>query len=241
VDEPGGTLVLRAARQLTALSLQHEEGAFIGAEDDLRALLGVSRPTLRQAAKIAESEKMISVRRGTRGGFYATRPDVRDAVQTLNRYLRLQGAEMKHVSVAASIIEEAAELASQCDDESLSASLAAMLVEVDRCDGAHEMADLDTRFLQLLGKMSGNPFAELVIGIMCSFGWSERGLVVYQHEWQRTEAKRELHAVGEAILAQDGELARFSMRRRQRAIRSWMTKRNEPELRPVAESAASNI
>ena len=56
------SLVARTARELAELSLAHEDGDFIGAEDDLLSRLGVSRPTLRQAAKIAENDRLIGRR-----------------------------------------------------------------------------------------------------------------------------------------------------------------------------------
>ncbi len=98
--------------------VEFEHGArprdYLGAEDELLAKLSVSRPTLRQAAKIVESDRLISVRRGIKGGFYATRPNAADAIKALARYLRLNGATIADVfAVTKLVAEEAGALA--CD------------------------------------------------------------------------------------------------------------------------------
>lgn len=80
LSDIGSSRVAHTARLLAALSLATGAGDFLGAEDELLARLGVSRPTLRQAAKIVENERLISVRRGTKGGLYAARPDVADVL-----------------------------------------------------------------------------------------------------------------------------------------------------------------
>lgn len=47
------------------------DGAAPRSEDELLERYGVSRPTLRQAARILEHEQLIDVRRGVNGGFLA--------------------------------------------------------------------------------------------------------------------------------------------------------------------------
>lgn len=222
MKEGGRTLVSRVARQLAALSLDFEEGAYLGAEDDLLARLGVSRPTLRQAAKIAESERMISVRRGTRGGFYATRPDVNDSIRSLNRYLRLSGVTVRELTVVNPVSEEAARLAADCEDEALRTRLADMLATVPTLQDARACMEFDTGFLRLISEMSGNPVVEVLIAMTYSFGMEEQGIYLYATPEQRSTARQFFTAIGEAILSRDGELARFMMRRRLKTIRGWI-------------------
>lgn len=222
MKEGGRTLVSRVARQLAALSLDYEEGAYLGAEDDLLARLGVSRPTLRQAAKIAESERMISVRRGTRGGFYATRPDVNDSIRALNRYLRLSGVTVRELTVVNPVSEEAAALAAVCPDEALRTRIADMLATVPRLQDARAFMEFDTGFLRLISEMSGNPVVEVLIAMTYSFGMEEQGIYLYATPEQQSAARQLFTAIGEAILNRDGELARFMMRRRLKTIRGWI-------------------
>ncbi|HUD92695.1 FadR/GntR family transcriptional regulator [Sphingobium sp.] len=222
-DKEGGrTLVARVARKLAALSLGYEDGAYLGAEDELLERLGVSRPTLRQAAKIAESERMISVRRGTRGGFYATRPDVSDSIRALNRYLRLSGVTVRELTVINSVSEEAAQLAARCEDDSKRARLAEMMAQVPHLQGARAFMDFDIDFLRLIAGMSGNPVVEVLIAMSYSFGMEEQGIYLYGTPIQQAAARDLFTAIGTAILRCDGELARFMMSRRLKTIRGWI-------------------
>ena len=65
-----------AADQLREILLRQQEGEMIGSEDDLVARLGVSRVTVRQAARLLEREGVLRVRRGINGGYFASRPSV---------------------------------------------------------------------------------------------------------------------------------------------------------------------
>jgi len=231
----GVTLVSRVARQLADISLESEAGAYIGAEDELIERLGVSRPTLRQAAKIAENERMISVRRGVRGGFYAARPDVTDAMRTLNRFLRLQGAGVKHLGVLRSIHVEAAGLASACDDPDLRARLGELVAEADRCDDARAMMALDTRFAAHLAVMSGNPVAELIVGLSYTFGRDEQGVFLYAEPAQRAAMRPSYKAIAAAVLAGDAALARFESERRIALLHRWIDEADVADLRPITD------
>ena len=52
------------------------EGDVLPSEDDLMAELGVSKPTLRQAIRILESESLVTVRRGAHGCMRVSVPRV---------------------------------------------------------------------------------------------------------------------------------------------------------------------
>ena len=64
----------------------------LGSEDDMIRTLGVSRPTLRQAARVLEQEQLLVVRRGIGGGLYARRPTAEAVSHPASVYLRSQGA-----------------------------------------------------------------------------------------------------------------------------------------------------
>ena len=218
------------------MSLAAEDGAYIGAEDELLARLGVSRPTLRQAAKIVESERMITVRRGLKGGFYAARPDARDAIRTLNRYLRVRGATLREISVVARHISgEAAQLAAGCTDEALRAQLVAIVDEMMVCNDARALMELETRFGEQVAQMSGNPMIELMVAMVHACGWDEQGIVLYQEAAQRETTRELVAAIMRAILAGDGELARMMMNRRTAKVAEWISAADLSLLGPVRE------
>ena len=64
----GETLASRTAQALVDLSLAAKPGDYLGAENDLLQKFGISRPTLRQAAKmVADQCKARNQRRFLRG------------------------------------------------------------------------------------------------------------------------------------------------------------------------------
>jgi DNA-binding FadR family transcriptional regulator len=81
------------------------EGTLLSPESELMAFFGVSRPTLREAFRVLESESLIKIERGTRGGVRVRRP----CRQTLARYVGLileyEGVTLRDVHNARETIE----------------------------------------------------------------------------------------------------------------------------------------
>src|SRR5258705_4678952 len=64
------------------------EGDALPSEAEMVKRLGVSRPTLRQAFRILETEHLIAVQRGSRGGGTVFRPSAKLASRYLSDLLR---------------------------------------------------------------------------------------------------------------------------------------------------------
>lgn len=223
----GETLVAKTVRALSDLSLEVQKGDYLGAEDDLLGRLGVSRPTLRQAAKIAESERMISVRRGIKGGFYAERPDAADSIKALARFLRLNGATMSDVFVVSGpVAEEAGALAAACADPVLRAALEDFVADIDSNDTAGSMIRAEGELARLLARMSGNAAVQLVMEIGYTFGMEERSGRFFGTPEERSAARQLQHSLCQAVLNGDGDVARLMMRRRSNMIAQWFRKGN---------------
>jgi GntR family transcriptional regulator, transcriptional repressor for pyruvate dehydrogenase complex len=76
-------------------------------ETDLMRQFGVSRPTLREAFRILETESLIQVRRGSRGGAQVTAPEPSVAARYVGLLLQMEGATVSDVYEARTAIESA--------------------------------------------------------------------------------------------------------------------------------------
>ncbi len=93
-----------AASALRAISLATPPGALLGSEDELLSRAGVSRVTIRQAARVLEGEGLVRVRRGINGGYFAARPSVEMVEGMVCAYLDTLGLEPHHVGVVATAL-----------------------------------------------------------------------------------------------------------------------------------------
>lgn len=222
------TLVERTAKGLADLSMAVEPGCYIGSEADLLDRFKVSRPTLRQAAKMVANDRLLSVRRGTNGGFYSDRPDARDSVRALARYLRLNGARLEHViAVTRAISEQIGELAAGCADPALRDELSAFAAAIDQADTAAKLVQSENRLVSLLARMTGNPAMELVLAIGFSFGMDEQQIHFFRSEADRKRMRDLQHALCRAVLGGDAEIARLLMRRRGQLFEEWLAQAGE--------------
>lgn len=131
------------------------EGDALPSEAEMLKRLGVSRPTLRQAFRILETEHLIAVQRGSRGGGTVHRPTSKLASRYLSDLLRYLSTTLGDVLKARSMIEPAAvaQLARRHDDGTIEA-----LRELLRSDGADgsALAPADQFHVQLV-ELAGNP------------------------------------------------------------------------------------
>jgi DNA-binding FadR family transcriptional regulator len=219
------TRVQQTARELAELSLAGEAGRYLGNEDELLTRFSVSRPTLRQAARMVVNDRLIDVRRGSGGGFYASRPDAADSVRTLARYLRLKGASLSDILVVAGpVSEEAAALAAQSTDAALRSHLIAFSRRIDENDTPAAVVKAEADLARTLASMSGNAAVELVMAIGYSFGFDEKGVVLYASPEDRAQARQWQHALVEAVLSGDADVSRLMMRRRSALISGWLAR-----------------
>src|SRR5438477_2885610 len=106
--------VLRAPKtaELIAADLRRQivrgdltSGATLPPEVQLMEQYGVSRPTLREAFRILETESLITVRRGSRGGAQVLTPDTSVAARYVGLLLQLQDTTIDDVYEARMVAE----------------------------------------------------------------------------------------------------------------------------------------
>lgn len=95
------------ADELRALIVHGElsEGDSLGNEPDLVERFGVSRPSLREALRILETEGLITVIRGARGGVVVHEPDERMSARTAALVLQARNVSLADVFEARSMLE----------------------------------------------------------------------------------------------------------------------------------------
>jgi GntR family transcriptional regulator, transcriptional repressor for pyruvate dehydrogenase complex len=164
---PVGTRPLRIpkAAELIAAYLRrqivrHElgEGEELPSEAELMAEFDVSRPTLREAYRILESEGLITVRRGARGGARVHMPRADVAARYAASVLQANGVLLSDVYEARTIIEApaAAILAERSSPDDI-AALRQLYAEADAIAGDPvEYLEAHHRFHNAVSDLAGN-------------------------------------------------------------------------------------
>ena len=144
-----------AARSSAASSPQ---GDALPSESELMAQFGVSRPTLREAFRVLESESLIAIRRGARGGARVQPPGREVAARYAAFTLEYRGVTLRDVYDARVALEvpSVGKLALDRTD----ADLAVLDRGADRqesvAEDAHESIRLHGDFHTLLVRLAGN-------------------------------------------------------------------------------------
>ncbi|HEX7036570.1 MAG TPA: FCD domain-containing protein [Pseudomonadales bacterium] len=109
-----------------------KEGDSLPPESILIDEFGISRPTMREAFRILETEKLISVSRGSRGGARVHRPDVDVVARYAGLYLQSRSTILADVFEARRLIEPpAARLLAERRPAATIRELHEMLTEVE--------------------------------------------------------------------------------------------------------------
>jgi DNA-binding FadR family transcriptional regulator len=140
-------------------------GETLPLESQLMEQYGVSRPTLREAFRILESETLISVRSGGHGGALVVAPEVSVAADRVGLLLQLQGATINDVYEARMISEPPcagllAQHRTDADLEKLTQVVDELKAEVTArqpfIPDPHVWASLTYRFHELIMEGCGN-------------------------------------------------------------------------------------
>jgi DNA-binding GntR family transcriptional regulator len=101
---PRKSTLTDAIARLRAIALSTKEGALVGGEETLIGRMGVSRATVRQAARLLEREGLLRVRRGINGGYFAARPNLHTIEAAVSSYLELVQTGHEDSTIIASIL-----------------------------------------------------------------------------------------------------------------------------------------
>jgi DNA-binding FadR family transcriptional regulator len=81
------------------------EGSMLPSESALVEQFGVSRPSVREALRVLESERLVEIQRGARGGGRVRKPEMGFAAAYLGRIMQFDGVTVADVWQARAVIE----------------------------------------------------------------------------------------------------------------------------------------
>lgn len=145
------------------------EGAMLPPEQEMVHQFGVSRPTLREAIRILESEQLLEITRGLKGGARVLRPNVDVAARYFGFLLQSNGVKLSDVFRTQVMIEPAAVryLARERRPETV-AKLRACLQEEADAQNATERALAIAQFHRLVVEETGNTTLILLMSMLSS-------------------------------------------------------------------------
>lgn len=149
-----------------------EEGHNLPAEAELMERFGVSRPTLREAFRILESEALITIRRGSRGGAQVLSPQAEVVARLAGSVLQFRRTTVGDVYAARLLIEPpaAAMLAEKQDPAAVEQLREYLELEAaamgDHQAFAHASAVFHEKVAELAGNNTLSVFAEILAEII---------------------------------------------------------------------------
>jgi DNA-binding FadR family transcriptional regulator len=161
------TVAAQLRRQIVTGRLK--PGDKLHPENVLQTEFAISRPTLREALRLLESESLITIARGKHGGARVSSIDLGAAGRQVGVFLQMAGTTLQDVWFARTIIEPpaAALLAAQRNPEALAeleANIAAARVASQ--GNLIRYADLSAEFSMLIAQHCGNKTIHLLAALI---------------------------------------------------------------------------
>ena len=150
---------------------QLKDGDFLPHEADLIAHFQVSRPTLREAVRVLESERLVEVRRGSRTGAKVRVPGPEIVARPAGLLLALSGTTLADVMTARTAIEPpAAKLLAENGTVEAHEELRRLVDDVPRAYEAGTMASASANLHRRMVELSGNATLGIIAGMLHEIG-----------------------------------------------------------------------
>lgn len=158
------------ARRLRRMIVDGElkDGDHLPHEAELMEHYSVSRPTLREAVRVLESERLVEVRRGSRSGARICVPGPEIVARPASLLLELQNATVADVFVAREAVEPAAAriLASEGSEEDFDELERIVDEDIPAGFAADKLGAAAAAFHLRMVQMSGNATLALIAGML---------------------------------------------------------------------------
>ena len=150
---------------------QLKDGDFLPHEPDLVAHFQVSRPTVREAVRVLESERLVEVRRGSRTGARVCVPGPEIVARPAGLLLALSGTTLADVMTARTAIEPpAAKLLAEEGPTEAHQELRRLVEDVPRAWEAGELASASALLHRRMVELSGNVTLGIIAGMLHEIG-----------------------------------------------------------------------
>jgi GntR family transcriptional regulator, transcriptional repressor for pyruvate dehydrogenase complex len=196
------------------------DGDELPRESDLLDEFGVSRPSLREALRVLETEGLVQIRRGNVGGAIVRRPNASTAAYHLSLTLRANDVTHEDLGVARLSIEPVcAALAAGLDDrQAIVDELTRLIDESERCPTIAAFTESAHAFHRRLTELCGNTTVTLLAGTLESvwIAQEDRAMAFDVNLDDVPERKRSIAAhrrLVAAIAAGNGDRASREMRK----------------------------
>jgi len=143
------------------------ENETLPAETELMAQFSISRPTLREALRILESESLLTVTRGSREGPRVNRPDPRIAARHFGQVLQSRGTTLEDILNVRALIEPAVARVLALGGPAHKVRTLRAIVDEQRCEPPDFAAASRTslRFHKVLVELAGNQALVLFVAM----------------------------------------------------------------------------
>jgi DNA-binding FadR family transcriptional regulator len=146
---------------------QLKDGDFLPYEADLMAHFHVSRPTLREAVRVLESERLVEVRRGSRTGAKVRVPGPEVVARPAALLLAISGTTLADVMTARVGIEPyAARLLAEQGTKAAHEQLRQLVEQVPLAREAGTLAQASAELHRRLVELSGNATLAMIAGML---------------------------------------------------------------------------
>jgi GntR family transcriptional repressor for pyruvate dehydrogenase complex len=231
-------VVMTSAALETAATMREEilahEGPeqewLIGSEAEVLAMLGVSRPTLRQAARILEHEQLLIVRRGIGGGIFGTRPTSEGVSSVASVFLRAQHTTFRDLLEAETVVGPAcAALAAGNANRAARAQVRDFYKERIALKPPNEELEgvftASQDFQRLLSQVAGNPTLAMFVDVLMGLAANAQGVARAYESAERRRLTVEHHQqVADLVWQGDADAAAERMRKHLEEVQLWMSK-----------------
>jgi DNA-binding FadR family transcriptional regulator len=147
---------------------QLKEGDTLPSETALMQRYGISRPTLREAFRVLESESLITVRRGSNGGAQIHVPNGEAAARYAGLVLQYRGTTLADVLEARAVLEPpcAGLVAAHRTAADLTRLRAALEIADAAADDPHLSIRLQQEFHSLVVELTGSQTVKVMIEML---------------------------------------------------------------------------